>query len=148
MAQLNKRCLACGAKFTHCPDCSRVDALKPTWASQFCSEPCATLWTTLSKFSMSMLSKSEAKLIVSELDLKPIDVYVACVQRDYAKVMAEEKKPKRGKRFEMNIFDETMGIKPEVVKHIVEEKIEQTVEVAETVAAKASHEVVIEKENK
>lgn len=96
----NKQCLACGEKFSYCPDCSRIDKLKPAWASQFCVESCATLWATLTKFGMSMITKSEAKEIISSLDLKPIDIYVACVQRDYAKVMAEEKKSRKIKKFE------------------------------------------------
>ena len=97
----NKQCLACRTKFRHCPDCSRADALKPTWASEFCSEPCATLWATLTKFGMSMLTKSEAKSIISELDLKPIDAYVDCVKRDYSKVMEPDKKIRKPyKKFE------------------------------------------------
>ena len=127
----NKQCLSCGTSFSYCPDCSRVDAIKPAWASQFCSEPCAILWATLAKFGMNRLTKSEAKEIISSLNLKPIDVYVDCVKRDYNKVFEPEKKFKRGKRAEMKILDEVMDIDPKVVNSIVEE----------------SHEVVIEKEN-
>lgn len=130
----NKQCLACRTKFRHCPDCSKADALKPTWASEFCSEPCATLWATLTKFGMSMLTKSEAKSIISELDLKPIDTYVDCVKRDYNIVMAEEKKPKRGKRIEIKPIDEVANIEPDVINEVL-----STVE--------ESHEVVIEEEN-
>ena len=134
----NRQCLSCGTKFSYCPDCSKVDALKPTWASQFCTEPCATLWTTLTKFGMNRLTKAEAKEIISSLDLKPIDAYVACVQRDYAKVFEAEKKSKRGKRAEMKIIDEAI-IEPVV--------IEQPVEVVEPVVAETTVlEVVIEKE--
>lgn len=118
----NKQCLTCRKHFSYCPDCSRVDKLKPAWASQFCSEPCATLWITLTKFGMSMIDKTEAKSIISELDLKPIESYVQCVQRDYANVMAEEKKPKRGKRAEMQIIiDEVVDIPKEVVELVVED---------------------------
>ena len=127
----NKQCLSCSTSFSYCPDCSRVDRLKPSWASQFCSEPCAILWTTLTKFGMSMITKSEAKEIISSLDLKPIDIYVDCVKRDYNKVFEPEKKFKRGKRVEMKIIDEAMNIDSEIVNSIVEE----------------SHEVVIKKEN-
>lgn len=144
----NKQCLACGEKFSYCPSCSRVDKLAPAWKSQFCSEPCMTLWTTLTKFGMNYLSKHEAKEIISALDLKPIDAYVECVKRDYAKVMAEEKKPKRGKRAEMQIIiDEAMNLPKEVVVELVENKIEQPIEAAEQVAEESTvHEVVI-KEN-
>jgi hypothetical protein len=78
---------------------------------------------------MGTYSKSDAKKIILDLNLKPIDTYVSCVQRDYAKVMAEEKKPKpkRNKRIEIkpiiDIIIEPMAVEPE------------------------SHEVVNEKEN-
>lgn len=94
----NKQCLACREKFSYCPDCSRIDALKPAWASQFCSESCKDLWLTLTRFGMNSLTKSEAKAIICDLDLKPIDAYVDCVKRDYAKVMAEEKKARRAQK--------------------------------------------------
>ena len=88
----NSKCLCCGDKYSYCPTCSRVDALKPSWFSDFCSETCMTLWTTLTKYGMEFITKNEANDTISKLDLKPIDVYADCVQRDYAKVMTEEKK--------------------------------------------------------
>lgn len=129
----NKQCLACRTKFRHCPDCSKADALKPTWASEFCSEPCATLWATLTKFGMSMLTKAEAKSIISELDLKPIDTYVDCVKRDYSKVMEQDKKIRKP-------YKKTDLIVEEI-------KIEQPIEVAETVVEKPTEYEVVEKEN-
>ena len=128
----NKQCLSCRKNFSHCPDCSKVDKLKPTWASQFCSEPCMTLWTTLTKFGMNRLTKQEAKEIIDSIDLKPIDTYVGCVQRDYAKVMYEEKKPRKIR-------------KPEFVSEpTFEEFIEQPIVVAEPVVIEPEHEVVLE----
>lgn len=142
MALKTRKCLSCETAYEYCPDCSRVDRLAPAWKAQFCSEPCATLWATLTKFGMNRLTKSEAKEIISCLDLKPIDVYVACVQRDYAKVMEPEKKPKRGKRAEMQIIiDEAMDIP----KEVEETKIDQPVEVVEPVAEESTvHEVILQ----
>lgn len=101
MAQLNKTCLCCSTRYSYCPSCSRADKLAPTWKSEFCSEPCMTLWTTLTKYNMNMFTKAEAKSIISDLDLKPIDAYVTCVKRDYNKVMEPEKKSRRAqKKFE------------------------------------------------
>lgn len=114
MAIKERKCLSCATTYKYCPSCSRVDALKPAWASQFCSESCATLWTILTKFGMDRLSKPEAKSIISELDLKPIESYVPFIQRDYAKVMTEEKKFKRGKRIEIKPIDEFADIEPVV----------------------------------
>lgn len=108
----NRQCLACGHKYSYCPDCSRADKLAPSWKSQFCSEECMTLWTTLTKFGMDHMSKSEAKGIISKLNLKPIDAYVGCVQRDYAKVMTEDKKPRRAHKNTAPIIESVVEIEP------------------------------------
>lgn len=126
----NRKCLACGTSYSYCPSCSRIDRMAPAWNAQFCSEDCMTLWTTLTKYNMSRLTKSEAKEIISSLDLKPINTYAACVQRDYAKIMT---RPKR-----LNIK------KAENIPVPVEP--EQPIEVVELVAIEPAHEVVI-KEN-
>lgn len=146
MAIKDRKCLSCATAYKYCPDCSHVDKLAPAWKAQFCSETCMTLWTTLTKFGMNRLTKQEAKEIISSLDLKPIDYYVSCVQRDYAKVMEPEKKPKRGKRIEIKPIDEVMDLPKEVVEPIVKElveiKVEQPIEVADSVAIEPVHEVV------
>ena len=137
MAQKNRKCLACGEKFSYCPSCSRVDALKPSWSSEFCCESCMTLWTTLTKFGMGRIEKSEAKEIISALGLKPIDSYVDCVKRDYNKIMEEDKKLKRFHKKVEPVIEEVQIIEP-----IVEVVLEQVVEDI------TAHEVVtIEEEN-
>lgn len=140
MAILNKKCACCSSRYSYCPSCSRQDALKPTYFDQFCSETCKDLWLTLTRYNMNRIIKSEAKSIISELDLKPIDSYVDCVQRDYAKVMAEEKKPKRNKRIEVQLVDEVT----EVAEPVVEIKVEQPTEVAEVAEETTVHAVVLE----
>lgn len=120
----NRKCLACGTKYSYCPDCSRSDALKPTWYSEFCGESCKDLWLTLTRYNMNRLTKPEAKSIISELDLKPIETYAQCVQRDYTKVMAEEKKAKRGKRIEIKPVDEAADIEQSIIESIIEESHE------------------------
>ena len=135
MARLNRTCYACQSKYSYCPSCSRADATKPSWYSEFCSESCKDLWITLTKYNMAMLSKSDAKSIISELGLKSIDTYADCVKRDYAKVMAEDKKPKRGKRSELKLFDDFVGlVKTEQEKQVVTEQIIE----------EPTHEVVLE----
>lgn len=126
----NRKCLACQTSYSYCPDCSRADKLAPTWKAQFCSEDCMNLWMALTRYNMSDLTKDEAKEIISSLDLKPIDIYVACVQRDYAKVMAEEKKSRKIKKFEPIV---------EVIEPIDKP-------VAEEVEIPTVHEVVLKEE--
>lgn len=120
MAKLNKSCIACSTRYSYCPSCSRADALKESWYSEFCSSTCKDLWLTLTRFGMNRITKSEAKDAISTLDLKPIESYASCVQRDYAKVMEPEKKLKRGKRAEMKVIDEAINIESELVEAIVE----------------------------
>lgn len=131
MAQKNKQCLACRTAYSYCPSCSRADALAPSWKSEFCCETCKDVWDTLVKFNMNMLAKSEAKELISALDLKPIESYVACIQRDYAKIMIEEKKPKKvHKKFE--------PVVPVMEPVVIEEPVEVVQE----------HEVVLTEDNK
>ena len=91
-----------------------------------------TLWATLTKFGMNRITKQEAKEIIDSLDLKPIDTYVGCVQRDYAKVMHEDKKSRKIKKPEF------------VVEPTFEVIIEQPIVVAEPVVIEPAHEVVLE----
>lgn len=117
----NRKCQTCSIRYSYCPDCSRADSLKPTWYSEFCGESCKDLWMTLTRFGMNRLTKAEAKSIISELNLKPIEAYASCVQRDYAKVMAEEKKPKRNKRIEIKPVDEVIDIEQAIIESVIEE---------------------------
>lgn len=146
----NHKCIACGTKYSYCPDCSRADALKPTWYNNFCSESCKDLWFTLTRYNMERLTKSEAKATILELDLKPIESYSQFVQRDYAKLMAEDKKIKRGKRIDAHPVDEAANMPKEVVeivvKELVENKIEQQV-VAEPIVEETTAHEVFKKEN-
>lgn len=110
MAAKERKCLSCSTTYRYCPSCSSADKLAPAWKSQFCSESCMTLWTTLTKFVMNRLSKVEAKEIISLIDLKPMDSYASCIQRDYEKVMAEEPKPKRNKKIELPLVEEVLPV--------------------------------------
>ena len=93
MARLNKKCMCCSTRYSYCPGCSRVDQLAPYWKSQFCSSECKNLWESLVKYNMKLLTKADAKYVISSLELKPIESYAKCVQRDYAIVMADENEP-------------------------------------------------------
>lgn len=142
MAKKNRKCFTCGKSYDFCPDCIGPDRLKPTWYSEFCCEDCKTLWETATKFNIGKLTKAEAKAIISALELKPAEQYVACIQRDLKNIMAEEPKPKRGKRAAVTIIDE--AIKPEIKEEIKlpEPVVEPTVLEEIAPVAEASIEVV------
>ena len=154
MAIKTRKCLSCGTKYDFCPDCRGADRLAPAWRSEFCCEDCKTLWSTATKFNMNRLTKAEAKAIISALTLKPADQYVACIQRDLKNIMAEEPKPRRGKRALMPIIDEAIApvieteiklpepvSEPIVMGPIVIEEVAPVEEVREV-----SHEVVYQTE--
>lgn len=131
----NRKCLSCATNYSYCPNCAGADRVAPAWKAEFCSEECKDLWFTATKFNMNMISKDEAKDIISSLNLKPIDNYVSCVQRDYNKIMTEEKKTRKNQK----------KIAPLVeVEPIVE--IEQPAVAEQVVTEPESHEVVL-KEN-
>ena len=150
----NKKCLACGTVYTFCPDCFSADRLAPAWRAEFCSSECKDLWSTATKFNMNKLTKAEAKAIISALTLKPADQYVACIQRDLKNIMAEEPKPRRGKRALMPIIDEAVApvIETEInlPKPVAEPVIEEPTTIEEVAPVEEIHEesreVVIEKE--
>ena len=131
----NRECLCCHNEYDFCPNCG-AGRLDPAWKSVFCSEPCKELWQTLSRFSMNFITKADAKSVILGLDLKPIESYASCVQRGYAKVMHEEKKPRKAKSKEFVVEIEEQ---PEF-----EAVIEQSIEVAEPVAIEPVYEVVLE----
>lgn len=124
----NKTCLCCGTKFSYCPDCSKKDALKPSWSGEFCGKDCMTIWTTATKYNMNKISKAEAKSIIENLTLKPVEQYSKCVQRDLGVIFAKDPKPKRGKRAEISVIDEAMPeeIKMEMLEQIVHEVVNKT----------------------
>ena len=64
MARHNRKCLTCGTAYSFCPDCSRADALAPSWKAEFCCEDCMNIWTTATKYNMGILNKKEAKNII------------------------------------------------------------------------------------
>lgn len=149
MAIKTRKCLSCGTKYDFCPDCRGADRLAPAWRSEFCCEDCKTLWSTATKFNMGKLTKAEAKSIISALDLKPAEQYVACIQRDLKNIMLEEPKIKRGKRATILIADE--AIEPEIKEEIKLPEPVVTSTVIEEVAPveevrEVSHEVVYQTE--
>lgn len=97
MAKLRK-CLCCQSKYSYCPDCNGADKLKPSYFATFCSEDCKTLWDSMTKFNFGTITKTEAKSIISTIELKPVETYAACIQRDLNNVMTEEPKPKRSRK--------------------------------------------------
>lgn len=90
MAKRNRTCLTCGTKYSYCPTCS-VDKAKPTWMTEFCNEVCKELFGTATRYNMQVLTKSEAKEIIENLELKEKSEYVDFIQKDLENILGEEK---------------------------------------------------------
>lgn len=126
MAIKNRKCICCNTSYSYCPDCSTSDKLAPSWKATFCSEDCMKIWTTATKYNIGNLTKEEAKEIISDIKLKPIESYSPCVQRDLKVILAEEKKSRRIRpvmietpvieRVESTIIEEAVETEYEVVK--------------------------------
>ena len=144
MAKLRK-CLCCQSKYSYCPDCNGADKLKPSYFATFCSEDCKTLWDSMTKFNFGTITKAEAKSIISNLQLKPVETYAACIQRDLNNVMAEEPKPKRSRKVELKPIEEPVfefTFEPEIMLELTDEFVLEPV-----VEAPTTHEVVDIEEN-
>ena len=140
MAKYNRQCRTCGSKYNYCPSCSKADALKEPWHSTFCCEDCRTIWKTLTKFSMGLLSKIEAKEILSKIELNPLETYAECVQRGLAKVMTEDE------IVVVNEAAEEVAIveQPELALEEIHEIINITEEVVEQPMVEATVDMIIE----
>ena len=153
MAIKHRKCLCDGVSYSYCPDCSGADRLAPSWKSEFCCEDCMLIWTTATKYNMNLLTKAEAKEIISKIKLQPIEKYADCVQKDLQVIMAEEPKVKQSKNPEP-VADENAITIPVVaeIKEVSEDAVVVDVELKPAVRNKAkskSHEVVVKKkENK
>lgn len=133
MGKRDRKCYLCGESYKYCGTCSQ-DKMKPAWMSEFHSESCKNIFDIATRFNMGMMSKIEAQDALKDCDLSNKSNFKSYVQRDLENIFAEEHK-KRGKRAELKLFDEAIGIEPIVVQSAIENIVEE------------SH-VVVEKEKK
>jgi hypothetical protein len=103
-----------------------------------------TIWKTAVKYNLNKISKAEAKLIIENITLKPVEQYSKCVQRDLGVILAKEQKPKRGKRAELPVLDDASSITTVELIDIVAKELHKDEAVVETEPAisNEAHEVV------
>ena len=92
MGRRSRECYLCGAKYSYCPTCSQ-DKMKPTWMTEFHEENCKTIFQTCTDFNMKLLTKDEAKNVLSSCDLSNKENFRPSVQKTLATIFMEEKKP-------------------------------------------------------
>lgn len=85
-----RKCYNCGEIYSYCPDCSD-DRRKPAIMSAFHNENCAEVFNTCVRFNMELISKEEAKEILSNCDLTRKSLFRDDVQDDIKVIFAENK---------------------------------------------------------
>ena len=88
MARKTRKCTCCHKEYEYCPTC-HSDKSKHTWSTIFCSESCMRLWETATQYNMNILTKDEAKEVITKLELKDKTAYVECIQRDLDNILTE-----------------------------------------------------------
>lgn len=87
MAKLNRTCTVCGEKYSYCPTCDE-DYLKPSWYGLFHEENCKDIFETLCKHYQGYLTSSEAKEVLSKLNLSAIKSYPEQMQNQINEIMS------------------------------------------------------------
>lgn len=105
MGRRTRECYLCGTKYEYCPTCSQ-DKMKPAWMAEFHDENCKNIFDICTRFNMNLMSKEEAMEVLGKCDLSNKSNFKSYVQRDIENIFAEEPKPKRGKRAELNLVDD------------------------------------------
>lgn len=128
MGRRTRECLLCGTKYEYCPSCSQ-DKMKPTWMAEFHNENCKNIFDICTRFNIKLIDKFEAKTALSNCDLSGKKSFKSYVQRDLENIFAEEPKPRRSKRAELPIIDESMPEAPKV--EVIDEIIHEVVKTEE-----------------
>lgn len=137
MGRRSRECYLCGEKYSYCPTCSQ-DKMKPTWMAEFHEVNCKTIFQTCTDFNMKLLTKDEAKKVLSDCNLSNKESFRSSVQKTLGAIFAEDKKPAVKKAAKTPVVEKT-----EITPII--EKIE-TIPAPEKV--EPAHEVVNKTEEK
>lgn len=85
-----RKCYNCGKIYSYCPDCFD-DRGKPYIMATFHDTNCAEIFNTCVKFNMGLITKEEAKTLLSGLDLNDKANFREDVQKDIKVIFAENK---------------------------------------------------------
>lgn len=81
-------CVCCGKEYTYCPHC-KEDEEKPTWMFAYDTFECKEIFNTLSRYNSSLLTKEEAKDIISKNTTKN-KVFIDYIQKQIDDLLKEE----------------------------------------------------------
>lgn len=86
-----RACLCCGKTYSYCSSCWDYRAL-PLWMNSFCSDNCKDIFETCADYNFELITKEEAKELLSACDLSNSKNFNKCVKRDLGVIMQEPKK--------------------------------------------------------
>lgn len=110
-----RKCVLCGKEYEYCPSCPK-DKSKALWHKLYDSENCRNIFTALNDYSFKLVTKEEAKELLSKCDL-------TLELNDHYRGEIDEimSKSKRGLRAKINIVDEA-SVEAELVKEEAKEE--------------------------
>lgn len=85
-------CALCKSQYQFCPQCSPVDAKKPTWYFTFCSENCHDIYALTSGYEDGRIKDIDAKAKLQKLDLSKLENFGQSYKLSIAEIN-EAKKP-------------------------------------------------------
>lgn len=85
-----RSCIVCSTKYSYCNNCWE-DRLLPLWMNSFHDENCKNIFQICTDMNMKLISKEEAKALLSKCDLSNRAKFRADVQRDLKSVFGEGK---------------------------------------------------------
>ena len=130
MGRRTRTCYLCSQDYQYCPTCSQ-DKMKPAYMSEFHSENCKNIFDICTRFNMKLMSKVEAQDALNACDLSNKANFKSYVQGDLDVILEEEP-------IVVTVEAEIKEVSED--KAIVETNIKGN-------KKKATHEVVIKKEN-
>jgi hypothetical protein len=129
MSKKNHVCKVCGVKYSFCPNCAGVKAAEK-YKTIFCSKNCRDIFHALSKYTVGVVNKDEAKDILCSLDLSNLSNFSEQIRSDVDKIMYSNKKHIKKKVIEEPVVDDiTVSLVEETIVHDVEHVIEPTMPV-------------------
>ena len=109
MAKKNNRvCKTCGESYSFCPTCAGVTATEK-YRTMFCSKNCRDVFHTLSKYTIGVVTKDEAKEVLSSLDLSKQGKFSEQIKTDVEEIMGTNKKSFKKKIIEEPIVEDVIA---------------------------------------
>ena len=86
MEKLNRTCIICGKRYSHCNNCQR-DAGKPTWYFIFDGQNCHDIYEVCTQYRDGEIDAKKAYELISKLDLSNIEDFVEVTKNQIKEII-------------------------------------------------------------